>query len=627
MGWGFRRSISIGGVRLTISPRGLTTSVGGKGFRLTSGPRGVYVTAGAGGFYYRQRLGGGGRSSHHSARPAATRVETSSVYESTVVQSAEISALTDISQDDFVSSLNEWTSRGALQVLAVLVAVAGLVVAAAMKATENVLGEVAAYGGILFLLARCIEHRRRRFLLMFDLGPAATERYQRMQTAFAELAASGSLRGVKLIDKHSDWKRSGGATRSLSFETATLRRGTPQYIVSNIQPWILSTQGMELCLFPDRVLIRSKGSFAALSYEALDVALQQSDFIWDDALPSDAVVIGRTWLYVRKDGGADARFNNNRQIPVVRTASLLFSSATGLRIMLQTTRLAAADSVQERSQSYAGEAHQLSMKCVTGVSADVARALATLGLAHVPSGTELRGVYLELVSRSEPKNASVALDGFHDERMAELKDAYLLLQNDPALRAPSGTLIEHPPTHAPRKGDGRSLEIAVVAAAFLLAGGVFAFARANEPPVRPASARQAETAATAVPVESAKPARVYRRVPTGCLLRREASMKSKQLAVVAKGNEVAVLEERGAWIRVQDATGREGWTSPQCWNPTIVKKPRTRPQQRPVASVASAGSDSTASVGNDPMEGAATGTGSATADPAGMGEVVDPFKE
>jgi hypothetical protein len=58
MAWGFRRSFSIGGMRLYASKSGLSASVGIKGLRLNVGPRGAFISAGAGGFYYRTRLGG-----------------------------------------------------------------------------------------------------------------------------------------------------------------------------------------------------------------------------------------------------------------------------------------------------------------------------------------------------------------------------------------------------------------------------------------------------------------------------------------------------------------------------------------------------------------------------------------
>src|SRR5438105_15760314 len=119
MGWGFRRSVSFGGVRFTFSKSGISTSVGGKGFRLTSGPRGVYVTAGAGGFYYRQRIGGGTRPAHNrSYSTPASQTAPEPPYDATrTFSSSDVDALTGVSQEDFVSSLNEWTSRRHLRVI------------------------------------------------------------------------------------------------------------------------------------------------------------------------------------------------------------------------------------------------------------------------------------------------------------------------------------------------------------------------------------------------------------------------------------------------------------------------------------------------------------------------------
>ena len=54
MGWFFRKSISLGGVRLNFSKSGVGVSAGVKGGRCGVGPRGSYVHAGRNGFYYRK---------------------------------------------------------------------------------------------------------------------------------------------------------------------------------------------------------------------------------------------------------------------------------------------------------------------------------------------------------------------------------------------------------------------------------------------------------------------------------------------------------------------------------------------------------------------------------------------
>ncbi len=128
MAWGFRRSRKVGPFRFTLSKSGLSTSVGGKGLRVSSGPRGVYVTSSAGGFYYRQRLGGGEPPRQPAqAAPRYTREVQGAVEH---IVSAPVDALTDLTQKDFVTSLNEWTTRGHVQIVYTLAALAAVVAAA-----------------------------------------------------------------------------------------------------------------------------------------------------------------------------------------------------------------------------------------------------------------------------------------------------------------------------------------------------------------------------------------------------------------------------------------------------------------------------------------------------------------
>lgn len=121
MAWGFRKSVSFGGVRFTFSKSGVTTSVGGRGVRLTSGPRGVYVTVGAGGFYYRQRLDPPPRRSPRGPQtPIPPAGADPRFYKVETFASAEVDQLTGLSQDDFVAALNETITAGFLGTLAFL---------------------------------------------------------------------------------------------------------------------------------------------------------------------------------------------------------------------------------------------------------------------------------------------------------------------------------------------------------------------------------------------------------------------------------------------------------------------------------------------------------------------------
>lgn len=73
MGWGFRKSINLGGgVRLNLSKRGVGVSAGTKGFRVSAGPNGVRRTVSipGTGIYHTQKISGGSsrRASSNKSR-------------------------------------------------------------------------------------------------------------------------------------------------------------------------------------------------------------------------------------------------------------------------------------------------------------------------------------------------------------------------------------------------------------------------------------------------------------------------------------------------------------------------------------------------------------------------------
>ncbi len=57
MGWSWRRSISLGPLRLNFSKCGVGMSFGGHGVRVSTGPRGSFMSLGAAGFRYAIRIG------------------------------------------------------------------------------------------------------------------------------------------------------------------------------------------------------------------------------------------------------------------------------------------------------------------------------------------------------------------------------------------------------------------------------------------------------------------------------------------------------------------------------------------------------------------------------------------
>jgi hypothetical protein len=98
---------------------------------------------------------------------------------------------------------------------------------------------------------------------------------------------------------------------------AALASGDPK-IHTNISIPCLRSGQDAFHFLPDMVVCRQGESLRAFSYGAIRFHASHETFIEEQGVPSDAQVIGHTWKYVRKDGGPDRRFNNNRQLPVCR---------------------------------------------------------------------------------------------------------------------------------------------------------------------------------------------------------------------------------------------------------------------------------------------------------------------
>ncbi len=76
-----------------------------------------------------------------------------------------------------------------------------------------------------------------------------------------------------------------------------------------------------------------------MSYAKLGTQVTVTNFVEKEGVPSDSRFSRYTWQYVNKNGGPDRKFNNNRQFPVVNYQEIEFNSPSGLRKLLQVSRV------------------------------------------------------------------------------------------------------------------------------------------------------------------------------------------------------------------------------------------------------------------------------------------------
>ncbi|MDD3825642.1 MAG: J domain-containing protein, partial [Anaerolineae bacterium] len=113
---------------------------------------------------------------------------------------------------------------------------------------------------------------------------------------------------------------------------------------------------MQLFFLPDQVYVFQGGRYGAVSYNTLKAGVSSTRFIETETVPSDATVVDRTWRYVRKDGGPDMRFRNNRQIPVVEYGHIELSLQPETTLHLYVSSL-------ERVRQFGDALHDYQRHC------------------------------------------------------------------------------------------------------------------------------------------------------------------------------------------------------------------------------------------------------------------------
>ncbi len=108
-----------------------------------------------------------------------------------------------------------------------------------------------------------------------------------------------------------------------------LEQAPPPFIQTRIKVYGLILDSMQLYFLPDQILIFQNGKYGAVTYSHLQVHGGPTRFIEDGNVPRDAQIVDSTWRYLRKDGGPDMRFSDNRRIPIAQYGYFELSSENG----------------------------------------------------------------------------------------------------------------------------------------------------------------------------------------------------------------------------------------------------------------------------------------------------------
>jgi hypothetical protein len=350
MGLRYRKSVSAGPFRFKLSESGIGVSVGVPGFRIETGPSGHYVSISRNGTTYRKTFSSRKETRAqpdssrqtpsvrpHGAPPAESTVGPAVSY---ISASAEQLALS--SPDSLVDEINQKAGITPVWPLCAFLCAAAIVWSV-QNADESTLIALAS-GGVA--VAVCLvtlwlyywDTSRRATVLFYQLDPASEQIFSSFANGLMQLASSNGKWRIDAASKVLDGKYHAGASSLLQRRSLQLGIGPLSRVRCNLDvPYIVtSTNTLYFC--PDRIFVVTGRTIAAVQYGDLQLRASSTQFIEEQTLPSDAIVVGRTWRYVNKSGGPDRRFKDNPELPIVRYGELSLTTASGLNERLQFSR-------------------------------------------------------------------------------------------------------------------------------------------------------------------------------------------------------------------------------------------------------------------------------------------------
>lgn len=353
--WRFRKSFSpLPGVRLTLSPSGISTSVGAGPLRVTAGPRGPHLTASipGTGLSFRQPLTSGRGQANNgnpgpafagpdsgpgvppSLEPSVQQIESAGSAVLTTPGLAEFRKLLERARTTHAETVAELAAAKTAEALATSKYLNwrdGWLMRRLMKSRFAELGAIADES-----TAKRAELEEQeqlaRLATQLDIPAGVKASFARVADAFAQLARSNKIWDTvshSAIDQVAERTL---ATRAVERKPVNFQLANCPVIQSEwLVPHLENANGGDIYLFPLFVVyFAGESSFALLEYKEIEFTFRTTRFHEEDGVPADSQVVGSTWAKTNKNGSRDLRFKENYEIPIAEYGKILLNSSTGL---------------------------------------------------------------------------------------------------------------------------------------------------------------------------------------------------------------------------------------------------------------------------------------------------------
>lgn len=201
--------------------------------------------------------------------------------------------------------------------------------------------------GFIGIFLKIFVRTKLPITFIYEMDDASQADYKKRITAWRHLASAKGLWQIVQSGTVINKKVEAGASRKIRRQKFSISSKLPYYIKSNVDVVMLKLRKEKLLLLPDKILIIRGRKIGAESYENLNIDVHPQRFIEEDAVPKDTKIVGQTWKYVNKNGTADKRFKNNRQLPICLYGEITLTSASGINVMIHCSNLELAEGLQK----------------------------------------------------------------------------------------------------------------------------------------------------------------------------------------------------------------------------------------------------------------------------------------
>ncbi|MNK96496.1 hypothetical protein D3C87_1167790 [compost metagenome] len=328
------------GFSLNVSKSGISSTIRVKGASINISKRGTYLNSSipGTGISFRTKIANGKQPSSYNE--SNTLVETENQEEQVVFEnqyedqltSTNLKELKDTLQEAYtdrieISNEIQQTKKDLIRAKNNLLAARIFLIGFIFKSFKEKVSQKNDY------LIDLEEQLKKAFVnidIHFDEN--FQNSYQSLVSSYKSLLTSEKIWDITATFEHDSRAARSSATTLVKRVLVNFKFDSIDIIQSSNPAFHLENKnGGDLYIYPAFVIsTTSNRQFSVIDIKDIKLTCHIQRFIEEDNIPSDSLILGKTWAKVNKDGSPDRRFTGNYEIPIVQYGEIRLKSSTGL---------------------------------------------------------------------------------------------------------------------------------------------------------------------------------------------------------------------------------------------------------------------------------------------------------